>query len=178
MLVWMTSFSLFSDCCLRSGHSWPRLFYVQDTTSKYSSVREYFFSLPHNYITSLFCNQVSKFSKAGKVPNHFLKSHEPLHGTYMGVQHSPVRLLINHRAPIYLPLWHSSKPPLPVKLRGVDIVSGNAVNWLECVARGKQVTLKPIARENDDLLSTVLLHLPHPKVTYLTLLYNNISYCM
>lgn len=50
------------------------------------------------------------------------------------------------------------------QLWGVDIVSGNAVNWLECVARGQQVTLKPIARDNDTLVSTVLLHLPQPKV--------------
>ncbi|XP_072929761.1 uncharacterized protein [Epargyreus clarus] len=106
---------------------------------------------------------VSKFSKAGKIPDHFIKSHEPLKGVYAGVQHSPLRVLINHKAPIYLPLWHSSKPPLPVKLWGVDIVSGNAVNWLECVAKDKQVTLKPIARDNDDLVSTVLLHLPQPK---------------
>lgn len=48
---------------------------------------------------------------------------------------------------------------------GVEIASGNAVNWLECVARDKQVTLKPIARENDDLVSAVLLHLPQAKVT-------------
>ncbi|XP_030031601.2 uncharacterized protein LOC115448336, partial [Manduca sexta] len=106
---------------------------------------------------------VSKFSKATKVPDHFIRQHEPLRGVYTGVQHSPVRLLIDHKAPIYLPLWHSSKPPLPVKLWGVDIVSGNAVNWLECVARGQNVTLKPIARDNDDLVSTVLLHLKQPK---------------
>ncbi|KAI5635890.1 hypothetical protein NE865_11400 [Phthorimaea operculella] len=106
---------------------------------------------------------VSKFSKASKVPNHFIRNHEPLRGVYTGVQHSPVRLLVNHKAPIYLPLWHSSKPPLPVKLWGVEVVSGNAVNWLECVAKGKEVTLKPIGRENDDLVSTVLLHLPRQK---------------
>ncbi|CAK1583817.1 unnamed protein product [Parnassius mnemosyne] len=103
---------------------------------------------------------VSKFSKATKVPDHFIKNHEPLNGVYVGVQHSPVRLLINHKAPIYLPLWHSSKPPIPVKLWGVDIVSGNAVNWLECVAKGQKVTLKPIGREKEDLVSSVLLHLP------------------
>ncbi|XP_026760620.1 uncharacterized protein LOC113519663 [Galleria mellonella] len=106
---------------------------------------------------------VSKFSKASKIPEHFIRQHEPLRGVYSGVQHSPVRLLVNHRAPIYLPLWHSSKPPLPVKLWGVDIVSGNAVNWLECVAKGQQVTLKPIGRDKDDLVSTVLLHLPQKK---------------
>ncbi|RVE53950.1 hypothetical protein evm_001353 [Chilo suppressalis] len=106
---------------------------------------------------------VSKFSKATKIPDHFLRNHEPLRGIYAGVQHSPVRVLVNHQAPIYLPLWHSSKPPLPVKLWGVDVVSGNAVNWLECVARGQKVTLKPIAREEETLVSTVLLHLPQPK---------------
>ncbi|XP_013192192.2 uncharacterized protein LOC106136250 [Amyelois transitella] len=106
---------------------------------------------------------VSKFSKASKVPDHFIRNHEPLRGVYTGVQHSPMRLLVDHQAPIYLPLWHSSKPPIPVKLWGVDIVSGNAVNWLECVARGKQVTMKPIGREKDDLVSTVLLHLPQSK---------------
>ncbi|KAM3960494.1 protein C3orf33 homolog [Aphomia sociella] len=106
---------------------------------------------------------VSKFSKATKVPDHFIKRHEPLRGVYAGVQHSPVRVLVDHKAPIYLPLWHSSKPPLPVKLWGVDIVSGNAVNWLECVAKGQKVTLKPIARDKDDLVSTVLLHLPQSK---------------
>uniref|UniRef100_S4P9G3 TNase-like domain-containing protein n=1 Tax=Pararge aegeria TaxID=116150 RepID=S4P9G3_9NEOP len=106
---------------------------------------------------------VSKFSKAAKVPDHFIQRHVPLKGVYVGVQHSPVRLLINHKAPIYLPLWHSSKPPLPVKLWGVDIVSGNAVNWLDCVAKGKKVTLKPIGRDKDDLVSTVLLHLPQTK---------------
>ncbi|CAH2045114.1 unnamed protein product, partial [Iphiclides podalirius] len=103
---------------------------------------------------------ISKFSKASKVPDHFIRKHEPLKGVYVGVQHSPVRLLINHKAPIYLPLWHSSKPPLPVKLWGVDIVSGNAINWLECVAKDKKVTLKPIGRDNEDLISNVLLHLP------------------
>lgn len=46
----------------------------------------------------------------------------------------------------------------------MDIVSGNAVNWLECVAKGQQVTLKPIGREKDDLVSTVILHLPLEKV--------------
>lgn len=106
---------------------------------------------------------VSKFSKATKVPDHFIKNHEPLRGVYAGVQHSPVRVLVDHKAPIYLPLWHSSKPPLPVKLWGVDIVSGNAVNWLECVARGHEVTLKPIGRDKEDLISTVLLHLPKTK---------------
>ncbi|XP_068619437.1 uncharacterized protein [Battus philenor] len=105
---------------------------------------------------------VSKFSKATKVPDHFIRNHEPLKGVYTGVQHSPVRLLINHKAPIFLPLWHSSKPPIPVKLWGVDIVSGNAVNWLECVAKGQMVTLKPIGRDKDDLVSTVLLHLRQP----------------
>ncbi|KAL0868996.1 hypothetical protein ABMA27_007317 [Loxostege sticticalis] len=106
---------------------------------------------------------VSKFSKASKIPEHFLRRHEPLRGVYTGIQHSPVCLLVNHQAPIYLPFWHSSKPPLPVKLWGVDIVSGNAVNWLECVAKGRQVTLKPIATDKDTLVSTVLLHLPQPK---------------
>ncbi|KAI8424884.1 hypothetical protein MSG28_006817 [Choristoneura fumiferana] len=106
---------------------------------------------------------VSKFSKASQVPEHFIRRHEPLRGQFAGVQHSPVRVLVQHRAPLYLPLWHSSKPPLPVKLWGVDIVSGNAVNWLECVARGQQVTLKPIARDKDSLVSTVLLHLPQEK---------------
>ncbi|XP_034834033.1 protein C3orf33 homolog [Maniola hyperantus] len=106
---------------------------------------------------------VSKFSKATKVPDHFIQKQTPLQGVYVGVQHSPVRLLINHKAPIYLPFWHSSKPPLPVKLWGVDIVSGNAVNWLDCVAKGKQVTLRPIGRDKDDLVSTVLLHLPQTK---------------
>ncbi|XP_041968886.1 uncharacterized protein LOC121725840 [Aricia agestis] len=105
----------------------------------------------------------SKFSKATKVPDHFIKQHEPLKGVYTGVQHSPVRLLINHKAPVYLPLWHSSKPPLPVKLWGVDVMGGNAVNWLECVAKGKEVTLKPILRDKDDLVSSVLLHLPNAK---------------
>lgn len=51
-----------------------------------------------------------------------------------------------------------------LQLWGVDIVSGNAVNWLECVAKGRQVTLKPIATDKDTLVSTVLLHLPQPKV--------------
>ncbi|XP_075982801.1 protein C3orf33 [Anticarsia gemmatalis] len=106
---------------------------------------------------------VSKFSKASKVPDHFIKQHEPLRGTYAGVQHSPVRVLVNHKAPIHLPLWHTSKPPLSVKLWGVDIVSGNAVNWLECVARGHQVTLKPIGRDKEDLVSAVSLHLPQSK---------------
>ncbi|XP_053613972.1 uncharacterized protein LOC128677278 [Plodia interpunctella] len=106
---------------------------------------------------------VSKFSKATKVPDHFIRKHEPLKGVYTGIQHSPMRLLVDHQAPIYLPFWHSSKPPLPVKLWGIDVVSGNAVNWLECVARGNRVTLKPITRENDDLVSTVLLHLPQSK---------------
>ncbi|XP_061721753.1 uncharacterized protein LOC133528393 [Cydia pomonella] len=106
---------------------------------------------------------VSKFSKASQVPNHFIKQHEPLRGRYAGIQHSPLRVLVDHRAPIYLPLWHSSKPPLPVKLWGVDIVSGNAVNWLECVARDQKVTLKPIARDKDSLVSTVQLHLQKPK---------------
>lgn len=70
------------------------------------------------YITFKLCIyiQVSKFSKATKIPEHFIKQHEPLRGVYVGVQHSPVRVLVNHRAPIYLPLWHSSKPPLPVKV--------------------------------------------------------------
>ncbi|VVD01011.1 unnamed protein product [Leptidea sinapis] len=106
---------------------------------------------------------VSKFSKASKIPTNFIKNHEPLKGVYVGIQHSPVRLLINHKAPIYLPLWHSSKPPLPVKLWGVDIVSGNAVNWLDCVAKGQKVTLNPISRESDDLVSSVILHLNKPK---------------
>lgn len=106
---------------------------------------------------------VSKFSKASKVPDHFIRKHKPLQGVYSGVQHTPLRVLVNHKAPIYLPLWHSSKPPLPVKLWGVEIVSGNAVNWLECVAKGQQVTLKPITRDNDDLVSTVLLHVKNPQ---------------
>lgn len=106
---------------------------------------------------------VSKFSKASTVPDHFIRKHEPLRGVYAGVQHSPVRVLVNHKAPIYLPLWHSSKPPLPVKLWGVEVVSGNAVNWLECVAKGHEVTLKPIARDNENLVSSVLLHLPKEK---------------
>lgn len=55
---------------------------------------------------------------------------------------------------------------LMFQLWGVDIVSGNAVNWLECVAKGHQVTLKPICREKDDLMSTVLLHLPQLQVMY------------
>lgn len=45
-----------------------------------------------------------------------MKNHEPLQGVYAGVQHSPLRILVDHKAPIYLPLWHSSKPPLPVKV--------------------------------------------------------------
>lgn len=44
-------------------------------------------------------------------------------------------------------------------------MSGNAVSWLECVAKGQQVTLKPIGRDNEDLVSTVLLHLPQKKVS-------------
>ncbi|XP_022116521.2 uncharacterized protein LOC110994284 [Pieris rapae] len=106
---------------------------------------------------------VSKFSKASKIPEHFIKQHEPLRGVYVGVKHSPVRVLVNHKAPIYIPLWHSSKPPLPVKLWGVDIVSPNAVNWLDCVAKGQKVTLKPMTCDKDELVSTVLLHLPQPK---------------
>lgn len=47
---------------------------------------------------------------------------------------------------------------------GVDVVSGNAVNWLECITKGHEVTLKPIARDNESLVSTVLLHLPEKKV--------------
>lgn len=43
-------------------------------------------------------------------------------------------------------------------------MSGNAVNWLECVAKGHQVTLKPIGRDKEDLVSTVLLHIPQAKV--------------
>ncbi|KAL4706985.1 hypothetical protein ACJJTC_019523 [Scirpophaga incertulas] len=106
---------------------------------------------------------VSKFSKATKVPDHFISNHVSLNGMYAGVQHSPVRILVNHKAPIYLPLWHSSKPPLPVKLWGVDIVSGNAVNWLECVAKNREITLLPIGRDKDALISTVMLHLPQSK---------------
>ncbi|CAK1550451.1 unnamed protein product [Leptosia nina] len=106
---------------------------------------------------------VSKFSKASKVPEHFIKKHEPLRGIYVGVQQSPLRLLISHKAPIYLPLWHSSKPPLPVKLWGVDVISGNAINWLDCVAKGQKITLKPLGRDKDDLISTAVLHLPHTK---------------
>lgn len=108
---------------------------------------------------------VSKFSKASKVPSHFLRNHVPLQGVYVGVQQSPVRLLIDHKAPIYLPLWHSSKPPLPVKIWGIDVTSGNAVAWLECMARDQKVTLNPISREKDDLVSTVLLHLRKPQST-------------
>lgn len=63
-----------------------------------------------------------------------------------------------------------------LQLWGVDIVSGNAVNWLECVARGQQLTLKPIARDNDTLISTVLLHLPQPKVSTL-ISYNKLRLC-
>lgn len=48
----------------------------------------------------------------------------------------------------------------------MNIVSGNAVNWLDCVAKGQQVTLKPISKEKDDLVSTVLLHLPQQKVIF------------
>ncbi|CAH0690286.1 unnamed protein product [Spodoptera exigua] len=103
---------------------------------------------------------VSKFSKPSTVPEHFIRKHETLRGTYAGVQHSPLRVLVDHRAPIYLPLWHSAKPPLPVKLWGVEVVSGNAVNWLECVAKGHQVSMKLITRENDELVSSVSLHLP------------------
>lgn len=50
------------------------------------------------------------------------------------------------------------------QLWGVDVVSSNAVNWMECVAKGKQVTLKPISKENNELVSTVLLHLHDTKV--------------
>lgn len=50
------------------------------------------------------------------------------------------------------------------QLWGVDIVSGNAVNWLDCVAKGQKVTLKPIGRDKEDLVSTVILHLPGNKV--------------
>ncbi|CAD0204002.1 unnamed protein product [Chrysodeixis includens] len=106
---------------------------------------------------------VSKFSKASKVPDHFIRKHEPMKGNYVGVQQSPVRILVNHKAPVYLPLWHSAKPPLPVKLWGVEVASGNAVSWLECVGKGRQVTLRPIGRENEDLVSTVTLHLPGKK---------------
>lgn len=53
---------------------------------------------------------------------------------------------------------------LTLQIWGVDIVSGNAVAWLECVAKGQKVTLKPIGRENNDLYSTVLLHLPKKQV--------------
>lgn len=106
---------------------------------------------------------VSKFSKPSTVPEHFIRNHETLRGTYAGVQHSPLRVLVDHRAPIYLPLWHSAKPPLPVKLWGVEVVSGNAVNWLECVGKGHQVTMKLVTRENDELVSSVSLHLPQPR---------------
>ncbi|PZC77850.1 hypothetical protein B5X24_HaOG202961 [Helicoverpa armigera] len=113
---------------------------------------------------------VSKFSKASTVPDHFVRKHETLQGSFVGVQHSPLRVLVDHRAPIYLPLWHSAKPPLPVKLWGIEVASMNAVNWLECVAKGQKVTLKLIARDNDDLLSSVSLHLPqHRKKTTETL---------
>lgn len=47
---------------------------------------------------------------------------------------------------------------------GVDIIGGNAVNWLECVAKGQRVTLKPLARDKDDLVSVVILHLKKEKV--------------
>lgn len=115
------------------------------------------------------------------------------------MQHSPLRVLVDHRAPIYLPLWHSAKPPLPVKvsnvyyfaynvpvgwvpsqilmkscvfqLWGVEVVSGNAVNWLECVGKGHQVTMKLVTRENDELVSSVSLHLPQPRVRFIILVY-------
>lgn len=106
---------------------------------------------------------VSKFSKASAIPNHFIKKHETLKGSYAGVQHSPLRVLVNHRAPIYLPLWHSGKPPLPVKLWGIDVASGNAVNWLECVAKNQKVSLTLVSRENDEIVSKVLLHLPQQR---------------
>uniref|UniRef100_A0A2A4JDF0 TNase-like domain-containing protein n=1 Tax=Heliothis virescens TaxID=7102 RepID=A0A2A4JDF0_HELVI len=112
---------------------------------------------------------VSKFSKASTVPDHFIRKHETLKGSFVGVQHSPLRVLVDHRAPIYLPLWHSAKPPLPVKLWGIEVASMNAVNWLECVAKGQQVTLKLIARDNDDLVSRMLLHLPQHRKTTETL---------
>ncbi|KAF9791471.1 hypothetical protein SFRURICE_005372 [Spodoptera frugiperda] len=82
---------------------------------------------------------VSKFSKPSTVPEHFIRNHETLRGTYAGVQHSPLRL------------W------------GVEVVSGNAVNWLECVGKGHQVTMKLVTRENDELVSSVSLHLPQPR---------------
>ncbi|KAJ8723766.1 hypothetical protein PYW07_007746 [Mythimna separata] len=106
---------------------------------------------------------VSKFSKASAIPNHFIKKHETLKGSYAGVQHSPLRVLINHRAPIYLPLWHSEKPPLPVKLWGVEVSSGNAVNWLECVAKGQKLSFTLVTREKDEIVSKVLLHLPQER---------------
>lgn len=106
---------------------------------------------------------VSKFSKASAVPEHFIKKHETLKGSYAGVQHSPLRVLVNHRAPIYLPLWHTEKQPLPVKIWGVEVASGNAVNWLECVAKGQKLSLTLIGRENDEIVSKVLLHLPQQR---------------
>lgn len=106
---------------------------------------------------------VSKFSKASKIPTHFFERREPLKGTFVGVNHSPVQLLVDHRAPIYLPLWHSGKPPLPVKLWGVEIASGNAINWLQCVGTGQKVTVTPLSKENDSLISTVFLHLSGDK---------------
>lgn len=60
-----------------------------------------------------------------------------------------------------------------MKLWGVDIVSGNAVNWLECVAKGQKVTLKPIGRDKEDLVSTVLLHLPQSGVFNIYLYHYN-----
>lgn len=50
------------------------------------------------------------------------------------------------------------------QLWGVDVVSSNAVNWLECVAKGKPVTMKPISKENNELISTILLHLQETRV--------------
>lgn len=57
----------------------------------------------------------------------------------------------------------------------MDIVSGNAVNWLDCVAKGQQVTLKPIARDKEDLVSTVLLHLPQKKVLIIYKSYKDLN---
>lgn len=51
-----------------------------------------------------------------------------------------------------------------LQIWGVDVASGNAIAWLDCVAKGRKVTLQPLANDNNDLVSTVSLHLPQPQV--------------
>lgn len=62
------------------------------------------------------------------------------------------------------------------QLWGVDIISSNAVNWLDCVAKGQKVTMKPIACDKDELVSTLLLHLPQPKVSIVVVFKHQINW--